>query len=298
MKRFWFFLLFLLTQNPILSFASPLNDAAGKGDVAAIMAALDSGADVNQLTERTTPLCEAAANKHLEAVQVLIQRGADVNRAGKFRRTPLEIAVTRSSAEIVRLLLDNGAKPDVSSGGSTPLQVAADSGCLECVRSLVEAGADVNILSSTGSPAIHLAKKNGHEEIVAYLRSRGAKKPTLAPIAASLKVAESKAGEEMFRRACGPCHRSMNEVSKGWAPPLWGVVGRKQGSIEGFEYSPALKQEGGIWTYDALNSFIFNPAQTIPGTEMLFPGLPEEAKRAEIIAYLRTLNENPLPLPD
>ncbi len=298
MRNFWFFVLFLLLQGMISVHASALNDAAGEGDVAAIKAALDSGADINQATERTTPLCEAIANGHLEAAQLLIQRGADVNRAGKFRRTPLAIAVMKNRADIVKLLLDSGAEPDTAANGLTPLQSAADSGCVECVQSLVEAGADVNLLTSNGYPPIHLAKKNGHEEIVAYLRSHGFKKPALPSIAASLKAAEPKAGEETFRQTCGPCHRSMTEVSRNVAPPLWAVVGRDKASVEGFGYSLAMKEDEGAWTYDALNAFLFNPAQTVPGTEMLFPGMPEETKRAEVIAYLRTLNDSPLPLPD
>jgi cytochrome c len=297
MKGFWLLISLLVVNSWVAVFASALNDAAAKGDVAAITAALDSGADVNQLAERTTPLCEATANNHLEAVQILIQRGADVNRAGKFRRTPLDMAAMRNSAGIVKLLLQNGAKPDATASGSTPLQVAADIGCFECVKSLVEAGADINLLTSTGSPAIHLAKRNGHENIVTYLRSHGAKKPTLPSVAASLKAAAPKAGQEMFRQKCGSCHRSITEPSKGSAPPLWGVIGRNKGSLEGFEYSAALKEDEGTWTYDALNAFIFNPAQTVPGTEMIFPGMPEETRRADIIAYLRTLSDAPLPLP-
>jgi cytochrome c len=152
-----------------------------------------------------------------------------------------DVAAMRNSAGIVKLLLQNGAKPDATASGSTPLQVAADSGCFECVKSLVEAGADINLLTSTGSPAIHLAKRNGHQNIVTELRSHGAKKPTLPSIAASLKAAVPKAGQEMFRQKCGSCHRSVTEPSKGSAPPLWGAIGRNKGSLEGFEYSAAMK---------------------------------------------------------
>ena len=84
----------------------------------------------------------------------------------------------------------------------------------------------------------------------------------------------------------------------GEAPPLWGVVGRKKASVEGYlSYSSALQEQTGTWTYEALNVFIAGPTRAVPGTEMDLPGLQDEKQRAEVVAYLRTLSNNPLPLP-
>lgn len=288
-------LLLVLAARP--SQASPLIDAAKQGDVAAIAAALDAGADVNDATEKTTALYEASAAGHLEAVELLIERGADVNQIGRFRKSPLQIAVMKS-VDVVKLLLDHGADPNAATSGLAPLHAAADSGCLECAGYLVEAGADVNLLTPDGSPPIHFAKLNGHEDVVEFLLAHGAETLTLPSIAIALANAHPELGEATFREACGACHRSPKEVLHGAAPPLWDIIGRKLGSVAEFEeYSDAMKTHGGSWTYDFLNAFIFSPTRAVPGSKMSFLGLEDEAKRVDIIAYLRTLSDSPPPLP-
>jgi cytochrome c len=80
-------------------------------------------------------------------------------------------------------------------------------------------------------------------------------------------------------------------------PPLYGVVGRPVASIAGFAYSDVLKGMGGDWTYDKIFSFIKSPKGMEPGTKMTFPGESDEHKRADILAYLQTLSDNPVPFP-
>jgi cytochrome c len=75
------------------------------------------------------------------------------------------------------------------------------------------------------------------------------------------------------------------------------VVGRPKASEPGFNYSAAIKAKGGNWTLDELNAFIANPRGDIPGTNMTFAGLPRGGERADVIAYLNTLSDNPAPLP-
>ena len=160
----------------------------------------------------------------------------------------------------------------------------------------MDAGAEVNALTSNGSPPIHLAKLRGHDDIVAYLDSHGAGRPTLAPISPRLASANAESGKEIFGRTCGACHLVVLGV-KNPKPNLWGIVGRRKASQNDVQYSSSLKDAGGDWTFEELNFFISNPALTLPGTDMSFPGLPDEKQRADLIAYLRTLSETPLPLP-
>ena len=80
-------------------------------------------------------------------------------------------------------------------------------------------------------------------------------------------------------------------------PNLWGVVGRPKASEPGFSYSDALKKKGGNWTIDDINQFITNPQAWVPGTKMTFAGVPRAKERADIIAYLNSLADNPAPLP-
>ena len=58
-----------------------------------------------------------------------------------------------------------------------------------------------------------------------------------------------------------------------------------------------MKAHGGKWTYEALNAFITNPKGVVAGTKMSFGGEKDAAKRADILAFLRTLSANPAPLP-
>jgi cytochrome c len=197
----------------------------------------------------------------------------------------------------VKLLLNNGANPNQLAKSQTPLHVAAENGCLQCVIYLVDAGADVNALTSNGSPPIHFAKRNGHDDVVAYLHSHGAGRPAIAPISARLASANVESGKEIFHRTCVSCHFAAPGVKRE-RPNLWGIVGRRKASESNVQYSSVLKEAGGRWTFEELNSFISNPALTLPGTDMTFAGLRDEKQRADVIAYLRTLSDTPLPLPE
>jgi len=80
-------------------------------------------------------------------------------------------------------------------------------------------------------------------------------------------------------------------------PNLYGIVGDHKGEGRGFNFSAPMKAKGGTWTYDDLNQFITNPKGFVPGTAMGFAGVTKDSERADIIAYLRTLSDNPVPLP-
>jgi len=119
----------------------------------------------------------------------------------------------------------------------------------------------------------------------------------LAPISPLLKTANVEHGKALFQQQCYTCHT----IDKGGAnkvgPNQWDLVGRKKGSEAGFSYSSAMQAKGGEWTYEDINSMIFKPQAFVKGTKMAFAGLPKEQDRADIIAYLRTMNDNPPPLP-
>jgi cytochrome c len=116
------------------------------------------------------------------------------------------------------------------------------------------------------------------------------------PLPVLLASADATKGQSAARK-CGACH----DFSKGGpnkvGPNLYGVVGRPKGSHEGFNYSAAMKAKGGDWSFDEINKFIANPKADIPGTIMAFAGVNSGGERADILAYLRTLSDNPVPLP-
>jgi cytochrome c2 len=122
-------------------------------------------------------------------------------------------------------------------------------------------------------------------------------KPGGGGLAALLAAADAKHGAEVAKK-CGICHNFEKGGPNMIGPDLYGVLGRKIASHEGYEYSDALKAKEGNWDYEKINAMITNPAEYAPGTKMaLFPGLPDAKERADVLVYLRTKNDNPPPLP-
>jgi len=98
-------------------------------------------------------------------------------------------------------------------------------------------------------------------------------------------------------KACAACHNFQKGGPNGIGPNLFGIVGRARASEPGFGYSDAMKAKGGEWTIEDLNKFLTNPKEFVPGTKMNFPGFARGSQRADVIAYLNSLADNPKPLP-
>ncbi|HKU94764.1 MAG TPA: cytochrome c family protein [Vineibacter sp.] len=96
-------------------------------------------------------------------------------------------------------------------------------------------------------------------------------------------------GEKVFRRQCFICHTVEKGGPTKQGPNLFGVVGRKTGSVEGFRYTNANKNANITWSPETLDPYLTNPRKVIPGTNMAFAGLTKEDDRKNLIAYLQTL---------
>lgn len=116
------------------------------------------------------------------------------------------------------------------------------------------------------------------------------------PIETLLASASPEKGQATAKQ-CQACHTLEKGGPNRVGPNLWGIVDRARASEAGFNYSSAMKAKGGKWTYDELNKFLTSPRNYIPGTAMGFAGLSRDTQRADVIAYLRTLADNPVPLP-
>lgn len=129
--------------------------------------------------------------------------------------------------------------------------------------------------------------------------SAEANKPEpLQPIGPLLASADSAAGEQFVKQVCAVCHTFNDGGKPAVGPNLYGIVGAPHAHEAGFNYSDAMEKfKGQPWTYEALNEWLFKPSQYAPGTRMTFVGIPSEKQRANVIAFLRTLSHNPVPLP-
>ena len=121
----------------------------------------------------------------------------------------------------------------------------------------------------------------------------------LPPIAPLLASADPAAGEARAR-TCIACHSFDQGGANGVGPNLWGILERPIAGVDGFRYSAALQDHAGeapVWSYEELNGFLYRPRDWVRGTSMSYAGVRGEDERANIIAYLRTLAEDPVALP-
>jgi len=100
---------------------------------------------------------------------------------------------------------------------------------------------------------------------------------------------DPKAGEAVYGR-CLACHALEYDRT---GPRHCGLIGRRAGSVPGFQYSEAMKRSGLVWNDKTLDRFLANPLKTVPGTAMGYAGVPDPRERADLIAYLEAAGRSP-----
>jgi cytochrome c len=93
-------------------------------------------------------------------------------------------------------------------------------------------------------------------------------------------------GEKDFI-VCRACHQVGPTAKNAVGPVLNGVVGRKAGTYAGYQYSEANRDSGLVWTPEELNTYLTDPQKVVPHTKMIFPGLKDQQKRDDVIAFLK-----------
>jgi len=135
-----------------------------------------------------------------------------------------------------------------------------------------------SVTTSTTTEATSVSSSTGSGDIMALL--------------ASASVAD---GKKIFKK-CAACH----SIAKGGAnkigPALWGVLGRKAGSISDYKYSNAMAAHAKPWSLEEMNGFLIKPKDWIKGTKMSFIGLKKDTDRAAVILYMNQNTDNPLPI--
>jgi cytochrome c len=131
-------------------------------------------------------------------------------------------------------------------------------------------------------PRLNKKILGGSGETVAFLTI-----PLTALVASTVAASaqDRAAGEKVFAK-CKICHQSGETAKNFVGPVLNGVVGRPAGTYPGYNYSEANKTSGFTWDEATLKVYLKNPKEKVPGTKMVFPGLPSD-EVANVIAYLR-----------
>lgn len=149
----------------------------------------------------------------------------------------------------------------------------------------------VFLLINAGSEGIYHGNSHGGDEAAYVIEVEGAEEEAEDEVevvevdfSEVYAVADASAGERIFR-ACAACHK-LEDGANAIGPYLYQVVGRQIGGVDGFSYSTYLAEHGGDWTPENLNGFLENPRNWAPGTKMNYRGLPDIEDRANLIAYL------------
>tara|TARA_B100001123_G_scaffold357092_1_gene411097 strand:- start:14 stop:538 length:525 start_codon:yes stop_codon:yes gene_type:complete len=102
-------------------------------------------------------------------------------------------------------------------------------------------------------------------------------------------------GAKVFKK-CAACHSIAQGGANKIGPALWGVLGRKSGSVSGYKYSKAMAAHGKNWSFEEMNGFLIKPKEWMKGTKMSFAGLKNAKDRAAVILYMNENTDSPLPL--
>jgi cytochrome c len=97
-------------------------------------------------------------------------------------------------------------------------------------------------------------------------------------------------------RVCVACHTLEVNGANKVGPTLWNIVNAPPARTSSYVYSEAMRAVPGTWGYEELDRFLKRPREAVPGTRMIYTGLPDPKDRAAVIAFLRTLSDAPAPL--
>jgi cytochrome c len=119
------------------------------------------------------------------------------------------------------------------------------------------------------------------------------------PFAVLMASADPDKGKKITAQ-CISCHSFEKGGPNKTGPNLYGIIGSPYAHKDDYSYSDAYKAEhakGRVWTMEDLFDYLKNPKAWVPGTKMIFAGLKKAEQRADVVAYLRSMNDNPPPLP-
>ena len=124
--------------------------------------------------------------------------------------------------------------------------------------------------------------------------------PDIIDIGSIMSTFDLEKGKKFFQSKCTACHSATKNEDHKIGPNLWNVLNRKVATAKGYSYSDAMlnKQKENVqWTYEELYRYLYAPKKRVPGTKMSFSGIKDDAMRINVIAYIRTLADSIIALP-
>lgn len=147
----------------------------------------------------------------------------------------------------------------------------------------------VMLLGKWAAEELYHADSHGEASYVIEVETAATEEEPEIDFGELLASADIGNGEKVFRK-CSACHK-VEAGANGAGPHLYGVVGRDVAAADGFGYSGSLAQVTQVWDADSLNGFLENPKGYAPGTTMGFSGLKKPEDRADVIAYLDSIDD-------
>ena len=141
-------------------------------------------------------------------------------------------------------------------------------------------------------PAYQVANISATATAETTSESSSSESGEIMALLASASVAD---GKKIFKK-CTACHSIAKGGVNKIGPALWGVLGRKAGSISDYKYSKAMAAHAKPWSLEEMNGFLIKPKDWIKGTKMSFIGLKKDTDRAAVILYMNQNTDNPLPI--
>ena len=161
---------------------------------------------------------------------------------------------------------------------------------------IIGIGKITDVLFHVDKPKVSAYKTEGLETSENVKTVKADEEKKVVNIADLLAMGDVAHGEKVFKK-CSACHM-INDGGKNMiGPNLWGVIGRKAGSIGDYKYSKAMIAYAKEWSFEEMNAYLIKPQAYIKGTKMAFAGLRKEKDRASVILYMNSKSSNPKPLP-
>ena len=190
---------------------------------------------------------------------------------------------TESAAEAV-----TADEPEVAEVEATPEAEAVAEDATEEATEEVAAAEEATEEEAAAEEATEemAATEEVTEEAAAEAEPAAAEDSAFAALVAAADPAD---GEKVYRK-CQACH-VVDDAKNRVGPHLVGLMGREIGGVDGFRYSSALADMDGVWNADNLSDWLEDPKGFAPGNKMSFRGLPDEADRAAVIAYIQSAGQ-------